>query len=85
MFKDHKKIFMLDTYYVNTSLTASACFSPASLVDNTSATPLLTLAILHTHVLVISLHNLCLKNLSLTHALCGHLMAKPHKPPTSSG
>ena len=41
---------MLDTYHMNISLTASACFSPAFLVDNTSAIPLLTLAVLHMHV-----------------------------------
>ena len=76
---------MLDTYHVNTSLIASAYFFPASLVDNTSAIPSLTLAVLHTHVLVIPLHNLCLKNLSLTHALYGSLMARSHKPPILSG
>ena len=69
MFKDHKRMFMLDTYCMNTSLTASAYFSPASLVDNTSAMLSLTLAVLHTHLLVISLHNLCLKNLSYPHTL----------------
>ena len=76
---------MLDTYHVNTSLIASAYFSPVSLVDNTSAMLSLTLAVPYMHVLMILSHNLCLKNLSLTHALYSHLMAKPCKPPTLSG